>query len=247
MMAMPNIRKMFIPTPGYLIAEVDLEQADARVVAWDAEDETLKAIFNDPTKDLHIENAVAIFGECSGKDDIRRQYAKQGVHLTNYAGSAYVLARTLNISVAQAERFQKRWFTAHPKVKRWQDKVQAQLFKTRKVRNAYGFQRPYFGRIEDLLKEALAWIPQSTVALTINQAMLNLEASVPEARLLLQVHDSIVFEYPKELDLQLRPRIREAVHVKIPYDDPLVIPCAMKTSALSWGHCEKVSWEVPNG
>lgn len=240
MMHMPNIRELFIPDPGMEIAECDLEQADARVVAWDADDETLKAIFRDPTKDLHMENAKTIWGPTAGP--IERQRAKQGVHATNYGVSAYKLSHTLNISQSQADHFQRIWFAKHPKIKAWQNRVQHDIMTKRKVTNKFGYHRIYFGRIEDLLKEALAWIPQSTVAIAVNHALLRIHKELPEVQLLLQVHDSVVFQYPAEMREALLPKLHEIMQVTIPYDDPLIIPSTIKVSTKSWGACEKVKW-----
>ena len=58
----PNLRKMFIPDPHYAIADHDLDQADARIVGWEANCPSLKEIFNDPTRDLHNEHTEIIFG-----------------------------------------------------------------------------------------------------------------------------------------------------------------------------------------
>ena len=106
---LPNIRKLFVPDPGYMIADCDLAQADAQVVAWEADDEELKAVFRDPTADLHDENAKTIFGTLTPAN---RQLAKAGVHLTNYGGKARTCATALGITVKQAEDFQRKWFQA---------------------------------------------------------------------------------------------------------------------------------------
>lgn len=243
---LPNIRKLLIPDEGFLLGEFDQPQADARVVAWEAEDELLIEIFNDPSRDLHSENCEVIFGSRpKDKHDIRRYYAKQGVHLTNYGGQARVLAMALGITVHEAERFQSRWFQVHPGIKTWHNRIQMQLATKRYVENAYGYRRFYFDRIEETLKEALAWIPQSTVAIATNLGILNVveDANLMAAnvQLLLQVHDSSVFQWPIALSNALLPKIQQRLEVAVPYSKPLVFKPGTKLSSVSWGECEEVT------
>jgi DNA polymerase I-like protein with 3'-5' exonuclease and polymerase domains len=242
---LPNLRKIFIPDPGKLLFDCDLEQADAQVVAWEADDDELKCIFRDPTRDLHNENCRTIFKHPpTGENDPHRKKTKAGVHLTNYGGNAFTLSKTLGITVHEADAFQKTWFGAHPGIKRWQDDVEFQVQSRRYVENKFGFRRFYFDRIEGLLPQALAWIPQSTVGLVINKGWLNIDNNLPEVDILLQVHDSIVGQYDKILDARLRPLIRSNLLIEVPYDDPLVIGVGITTSEKSWGDVETSSWHV---
>lgn len=243
-MKLPNIRKLFLPDEDYFIFDCDLEQADAQVVAWDANDEPLKTIFRDPSLDLHDENCKAIFGHYPvGRYKPLRKRTKAGVHATNYGASARTLARTLGITTHEADKFQRLWFSAHPAIKEWHHRLESELQACRTVRNAFGYKRYYFDRIEGLLPQALAWIPQSTVALCINKGMLNLD-TLKDVQLLLQVHDSIVGQYHKSCDPDIRPLIREALLITVPYDDPLVIGVGITISDKSWGDVQPTSWET---
>jgi uracil-DNA glycosylase len=237
---LPNLRKLFIPDTGYTLGDFDLAQADARVVAWDAQDPSLMELFADPSRDLHNENTEVIFGRCLGKSDPNRQLSKTGVHLTNYGGTPQVLATALGITRHEAERFQAKWFSAHPAIREWHRRISLELQSRRYVENAFGYRRFYFDRIEGILKEALAWIPQSTVAITTN---LGIEQVVEELRqfgvqFLLQVHDSSVFQWPSKSTDWLLPKIRHHLAVEIPYSTPLVIPVGSKVSSVSWGDCK---------
>jgi uracil-DNA glycosylase family 4 len=236
---LPNLRKLFIPDEGCEIGDFDAAQADARVVAWEANDEPLMELFNDPSRDLHNENTATIFGHCKGKDDPNRQAAKTGVHLTNYGGTPPVLATALGITRHEAERFQRRWFDAHPAIAEWHRRTLAQITSRRYVENAFGYRRFYFDRIEGILKEALAWIPQSTVAIAVNLGIMqvidrNRSAGV---QFLLQVHDSAVFQWPKNTP-GLFDKIRQDMLVSIPYPTPLILPVGGKRSCVSWGDCK---------
>jgi len=245
----PNLRRLLIPDPGFTLGEFDLGQADARVVAWEAHDEGLMALFRDPSRDLHNENCELIFGRCTGPDDLNRQLAKIGVHLTNYGGTPPVLAVSLGITQLEAEKFQARWFGGHPAIREWHRKTLLELSSRRYVENAYGYKRFYFDRIEGILKEALAWIPQSTIAITTNigvRAVRRDSFLMQEGvSFLLQVHDSAGFQWPTLQTHLLLPRLKQRMSVAIPYPEPLVIPVTVKISEKSWGDCKKVKDMVP--
>jgi DNA polymerase I-like protein with 3'-5' exonuclease and polymerase domains len=237
---LPNLRKLFVPDAGYTMGDFDLAQADARVVAWDAQDEPLMELFADPSRDLHNENTEVIFGKCLGKNDPNRQLSKTGVHLTNYGGTPAVLAASLGLTRHEAERFQARWFSAHPAIRDWHNRVLSELQSRRYVENAFGYRRFYFDRIEGILKEALAWIPQSTVAITTNLGIERVRERLSghKVEFLLQVHDSSVFQWPTHLTEALLPQIRANLQIPIPYPTPLIIPVGSKTSDVSWGDCK---------
>ncbi len=139
------------------------------------------------------------------KNTLEYYLAKQAVHLTNYGGTPMVLARTLGITVRKL-RISKTGTSAYElRFQNGTGRVEMQLAKYRFVENAYGYRRFYFDAIDGLLKEALAWIPQSTVAIATNLAILNItddellrKAGV---EFLLQVHDSSVFQWPSHLAL----------------------------------------------
>lgn len=232
-MKLPNVRKMFVPDSGYVIGDADLDRADLQVVVWEADDADLKAKLREGA-DMHQENANDL--NCS------RDMAKRFVHGTNYGGSSRTMAISCGISVHQSDAMQKRWFSAHPGIKAWHDRTMQNLMTKREVRNAFGFRRFYFDRIEGVLPQALAWIPQSTVANVINMGLRNLWDKVPQVELLLQVHDSLVFQYEKRFDPWLRKRIQEALLITVPYPDPLIIPVGLKLSDSSWGECKAVDW-----
>lgn len=248
-MTLPNLRKFFRPDPGYTMFDVDLAGADAQVVAWDAGDEGLKAAFRAHAAGtgpkVHCVNAKTIYGELAGPDGKREPYysrAKAGVHLTNYGGQAVTCASALHCSLFEAQKFQDTWFRLHPEIKDWHERILHQITTTRTVRNAFGFRRIYFDRIEDVFTQALAWIPQSTVALVINKGYLNVHQNLPEAQILLQVHDSLVGQVKTSLWPSIKPKLLQQLTVPVPYADPLVIPLGLKTSTVSWGDCKDEKW-----
>ncbi len=238
---LPNIKRIFIPDPGYFICEADLAQADAQVVAWEADDTALKEIFLDEDADLHDENAKAIYGRTNKS---LRQKAKAGVHAINYYVKARTLALTLGCTIKEADAFIDTWFTAHPSIYDWQQRIDHALQTERTVTNRFGNRRVYFGRINRALPEALAWIPQSTVALVINRAWKAIEdLNDPDIQVLLQVHDSLVFQVKQRTFRRKLEGIEEAFKVVVPYDDPLIIPAGLSYSDKSWGDCAKSDWQ----
>lgn len=226
------------------MGEFDLPQADARVVAWESGDRDLIELFLDPKRHLHKENALLLFGYVPEKSDLKYYYAKQGVHLTNYGGSPTVLAKTLNITIREAERFQAIWFEKHRPIKAWHNRTLLELSTRRYVENILGFRRFYFDRIENLLKEALAWIPQSTVGVSTDLAVLAIladsELSRAGVQFLQQGHDSALFQWPTGHTNFVVPRMKEKIRVTLPYPEPLVFEGGLKLSDKSWGELVEI-------
>jgi len=245
---LPNIRKLFIPDPGYLMFDCDLVGADAQVVAWEANDLDLMAAFR-AGLDVHSKNAEDMWGrgftQLAGDADHgpkrkKRQECKKAVHATNYGAVARTVAVSLGWTIHEADLFQRRWFQIHPPIKSWHSQVQSSLNANKTVSNKFGYRRIYFDRPDAVFPEALAWIPQSTVALVSFFGALQLEKVYSWVEMLLQNHDSIVFQAP-ETHSGNKKEILEALKVPIPYPDPLVIPWGMSCSKVSWGDVEKVS------
>lgn len=305
--ALPNIRKMFIPDGGHILFDADLAGADAQVVAWEAGDEKLKTAFRSGMK-VHCSNARDVWPEICGdmSDDEIKNYKsgkvykeiKGGVHGTNYGGKPPGLAANLGWETKEAESFQRKWFRAHPEIKEWHERTERflvgeQCWNCRAfpelvgkpcpdcgvalgntIKNAFGFTRTYFERTTNQLQEALAWAPQSTVAIVTELGWMNLFQTGqeiadsmkrvfpeteeqtkldlyfrdiyvdPEVSLwtrdlvqaLLQVHDSFIGQVPMN-KANLIPAIVKGMEIKVPYEDPLIIPWDYNTSNQSWGHC----------
>lgn len=294
---LPNVRRIFVPDEGYVICDSDLSGADAQVVAWEAGDEELKAAFRAGVKIhvFNARSMFPEIVSSMTDDEIKKQPVykkiKAGVHATNYGASPNALVVNAGFSFSEAHDFQERWFHLHPPIKNWHLRYQSYLDGTqcwncnnqdvflskpcpncgaalgKKIKNAFGFRKTYFDRDENLLPQALAWTPQSTVALCTDLGWINVaygneflvqfanaEAQLhswsewlcdPDAHqrwkgvaeFLLQVHDSCVFQVRKK-HKDLIPQIVKSMEVRVPYPDPLVIPMGYKTSELSWGDCE---------
>ena len=252
---LPNVKRFFVPDYGYTVCDTDLDRADLQVVVWEAEDDELKRALHMGV-DLHILNGISLenqepppldelieshpnYPEHKKRYARQRQLAKGFIHGTNYGGGARTMAITAGTTVHQAELLQARWFGAHPGIKRWHERTQHLLNTTRTVHNKFGNRRVYFDRPDGLLPEALAWVPQSTVALYINKIWDAVVTQEPRIQVLLQVHDSLVWQAPtshfNECKLNFAAIAKTLI---IPYDDPLIIPIGFKFSQKSWGDCE---------
>jgi DNA polymerase I len=225
---LPNIRKLFIPDPGYTFFDGDLDRADLQVVVWEAGDNDLKQMLKEGI-DIHAENAKTL--NCT------RQEAKSWVHGTNYGGTPRTMAINCGLTVQRAEYMQDRWFEAHPGILEWHKRTKGYLLGRHYVENKYGYRRHYFDRPDAILPEALAWVPQSTVAITINKIWHKIYSEIKEAQVLLQVHDSLAGQFPTSRPGLQQEIQRVARSVVVPYDDPLNIPFQIKTSTKSWGDC----------
>ena len=252
--ALPSVRQMFVPDRGHILFDVDLSGADAQVVAWEADDPDLKSAFRSGVK-IHEKNAIDIYGDtyCNAEGDRKvistprgRMYdaCKRRVHATNYGASARTLALNPDIggSIRENERFQYTWFRLHPGIVAWHKRIHTQLLQNRTIHNRFGYRIIYFDRPDGLLPQALAWIPQSTVAEVCFRGALQLEAAFPFVQLLLQVHDSLVFQIPKDQNGPATiSRMKTALEVIVPYDDPLIIPWSFASSEKSWGECKELA------
>ena len=246
---LPNVRKLFKPDKGFVICDCDLSGADAQVVAWEANDADLKAAFRAGV-DVHNKNGQDVFGPSYNPDQpsprkgTRRDELKAAVHGTNYAAGNRTLSKDLGWTGAQVNAFQSTWFKLHPGIKDWQRRVERDLQIQRKVSNPFGYRIVYFDRPDNLLPKGLAWIPQSTIAGVTARGAIRLAKSVPWTNILLQVHDSLVFQVPAHRattkDFQ---EIRAALAVTVPYPDPLTIPWGLALSEKSWGEVQKRKWE----
>jgi len=271
--SLPNVRSLFGPDHGYTFFDMDLDRADLQVVVWEADDAMLKAALR-MGADIHLLNAFVIDGkepppleelveshpkykDHRGPMKHKREFAKVFCHATNYVGSARTIAGHLGRTVHEVDRAQKIWFGAHPGIKKWHDRISYQINKFRFVENRFGYRWYIFDRVDAILPEAVAWIPQSTVSIVINRIWMALFQNRPEGewdlsvdhlwslfhkpawdtQVLLQVHDSLGGQFLTKNKEATMKRILELSRIVIPYEDPLVIPTGLGTSEVTWGAC----------
>jgi DNA polymerase-1 len=242
---LPNVREMFVPDQGYTFFDTDLSKADLRIVVWESDCREMKAMLAEG-RDPYIEAARECFRDPTinkklpdGNENPKYTKFKSMAHGTNYLGTPQGLAMRLGLLVHEVERVQNWYFGKYPQIKEWQHRFAKEITRTRRVQNKFGYVRQYFDRVDDaMIREAIAWLPQSTVACLINRVWLNLYDNVPDVQVLLQVHDSLAGQFPTHLADKLKPEMLKQAEITIPYEDPLVIPIGLKTSEKSWGDCE---------
>jgi DNA polymerase I-like protein with 3'-5' exonuclease and polymerase domains len=249
--SLPNIRSIFVPDPGYIWVELDLQRADLFVVVYEADDKELKRIMH-LGADIHLANAFVLqekpvppieeLIETSPKYaahraplKLEREFAKVWVHGTDYGGQPKTMSAHTGRSIAVCERAKNIWFRAHPGIPSWHDRVKDQIFGRRFIANRLGYRWYIFDRVESVVPEAIAWVPQSTVSVVINRIWMNLFKRAPWIQVLIQVHDALCMQVPQERVAEALPIIRDCAKVTIPYPDPLIIPHSLWLSPHSWG------------
>lgn len=246
---LPNIRRLFVPDKGYMIFDADLKGADGQVVAWEADDKELKEWLATGV-DMHVKHCAEVGGDTqiltldarSYEFYALRQSYKHATHGTHYGASAYALSRhpAIGWPKAKAERYIARYFQRRPGVREWHNRTMHELSTKRSATNKFGYRILYFDRIDGLLPQALAWVPQSTVACATFRGAFQLRKAIPSVEILLQVHDSLVFQLPFHLCDKI-DLIRDSLVVEVPYPEPLRLPWGLARSDKSWGECEKLA------
>lgn len=228
---LPNLRRLIVPDEGMVIVDMDLERADLYAVAADSKCALLMHRLK--TEDVHTRHALDFLGKCTKYE---RDLMKKLAHAGDYLVGIRTAALQTGLPEATLKKFFAWWFETYPEIKEWHNRVKGELYAHRMVKNAFGYRRPFFDRVENCLPEAVAWIAQSTVALVINKALDNIISNLPPIiQPLLQVHDSLTLQVPRErLDI-LIPLIREQSLIPVPYNPPLIIPVSFKVSETSWG------------
>jgi len=228
-----------------ILVDCDLSGADAQIVAWESGEADFKAKLRSGVK-IHRETAEGFFGDVwrnalgdtgnkltpKGKmyDDIKR-----ATHGTNYGASARTLSANLGWPRSTGERFHHWWLRVqHPGIGEWHRRTEHSLRTSRSVSNVFGYSIIYYDRVDALLPEALAWQPQSAIALVSFKSALQIKKKYRFVQFLLQVHDSIVFQIPFSERGSLAD-IRRDLDVVVPYPDPLTIGSKMQVSTRSWG------------
>lgn len=221
-----EIRRMFIPDDGKVFVYRDYSQAEARIVAYEAEEEALIALFEDPDRDVHKENAARIFRKNIADVTSNERYlAKRVIHASNYGMGAARLYDVVNqdavstgvrITLGQARSLLDAYFMLYPKVREvfWRE-VEDELRRTRTLVTPFGRKRIFFGRWEDkFLKEAYAFKPQSTIGDLCCKAVVNMHRTKNLSwDILVNVHDSILVQCPIDDVPLVVPWMKEQMNI----------------------------------
>ncbi len=238
-----EIRKLFVADTGTFFVNADLSQAEARVVAYIAKEERLKAVFAEGG-DIHKRNASIIFTKPVEKvTGDERQLAKTLVHAANYGIGVRKFAQTIGTDENHAHQLLNLYHANYPRIKRWHAEVEEELRRSRTLTTPLGRKRMFFGRWgEDLVREAVAYVPQSTVGDVLNYGIVRCANSMPQGwTMVMQNHDAILMQVPNSTDLMHVVRfIKHYFEFPIIINDEyLTIPVDIKVGK-SWGWMHKV-------
>lgn len=234
-MKLPNMRSLIIPDPGMVLIDMDLERADLYVVAWDSGCSLMKERLR--KEDIHTCHAIDFLGK-SGKKE--RDLMKKLIHAADYLVGLRTASLQTGLPESTIRAFLEYVEATYPEIRpKWHAHVREDMYRDKFVRNAFGYRRPFYDRLDKSLPTAVAWIAQSTVGLVINKILAKIIKEAPGLCAicpLLQVHDSLTLQVPEfELNRAIGELRWVASQIIVPYPDPLNIPVSFKVSKASWG------------
>ena len=203
-----QIRRAFIAPPGHVLVSADYSQIELRILAHLSEDETFCQAFGQG-HDFHATIAAKIHGvDASGVSSEMRNQVKQFSYGIAYGMSTYGVSQRLGVEMDEAASFVEAYYAQFPKVREF---LASQVEKAK----IDGFTTTMFGRRRYLpelqsanfrlraLGERMALNApiQGSAADVLKRAMINVDAALrtePIGKMLLTVHDELVFEVPRE-------------------------------------------------
>ena len=230
-----EIRKAFIPEEGFQILAADYSQVELRVIASISGDENMSKAFREG-EDIHARTAKEIFN-LDRLDDVtpdQRRKAKEVNFGIPYGVSAYGLASRLGISNSEAKEMIDQYFERFPG-------VQTYIDETTEFATKHGYVKTMMGRrryIPDINsrnwnvrsfaeRTAINMPIQGTAADIIKLAMIRIQEYLEDenlkTRMLIQVHDELVFELHKTESDEVSAKIRELMEKAMDLDVPLKV------------------------
>jgi DNA polymerase-1 len=208
-----RVRQAFICDPGYKLLAADYSQVELRIMAHLSQDQSLLSAFSEAL-DVHKATAAEVFNVPLDSVSAEQRRSAKAINFgLIYGMSAFGLANQLKIGRHDAQRYVDRYFERYPGVRKYMDETQA-------LADEKGFVETIFGRrlyLPDIhagnamirkaaQRTAINAPMQGSAADIIKRAMIDiyhwLAMGELDARMLLQVHDELVFEV-LEADLEL--------------------------------------------
>jgi DNA polymerase-1 len=238
-----KIRKAFVAPPGALLLSADYSQIELRILAHLSSDEALLSAFASGG-DVHRGTAAEVFGvkECEVTPEMRR-CAKAVNFGIVYGQTPHGLSRELGISMGEAKAFIEKYFLRYRGVEAW---IRSTVEEARRT----GFVRTLFGRLRRMpglssrnfaersfFERAAVNTPiQGSAADVIKAAMIALRGA--RARMILQVHDELIFEVPERELRETGAWVRERMEGAFPLRAPLVVDLK---AGKNWGEMEPLA------
>ena len=226
-----RVREAFIAPPGCVMASADYSQIELRIMAHISEDPGLLKAFSEG-QDVHRATAAEVFGLAPDQvSSEQRRYAKVINFGLIYGMGAYGLASNLGIEQKAAKDYIERYFARFAGVKRYMDETRVKAKELGYVETVFG-RRLWLPEIrgangprqKGAERQAINAPMQGTAADLIKLAMLAVQAEIDarglSTRIVMQVHDELVFEAPASEETWVRtevPRIMAGVaELKVP-------------------------------
>ncbi|WQW65049.1 DNA polymerase I [Helicobacter pylori] len=227
------IRKGFIASSKeYCLLGVDYSQIELRLLAHFSQDKDLMEAFL-KGRDIHLETSKALFGEDLAKE--KRSIAKSINFGLVYGMGSKKLSETLNIPLSEAKSYIEAYFKRFPSIKDYLNRMKEEILKTSKAFTLLGRYRVFdFTGVNDYIKgnylrEGVNAIFQGSASDLLKLGMLKVSERFknnPSVRLLLQVHDELIFEIEEKNAPELQQEIQRILNHEV---YPLRVP--LETSA----------------
>ncbi|MBN1190937.1 MAG: DNA polymerase I [Dehalococcoidales bacterium] len=241
-----EIRQAFIAPPGSVLIAGDYSQIDLRALAHLSQDENLLEAFRQD-RDIHASTAAQLFGVdiSEVKADMRR-LAKTVNFGVIYGMSEFGLEQATDLSRAEAGKFIAAYFKKYPGVTRYLEETREQARRTGFVQTILGRRRyiPEINSPNRMVREASERMAinmpvQGTSSDIIKVAMIDLYRDMQKrglkSKMLLQVHDELIFEVPQDEAVEMTSLVREKMSGAIELSVPLKVDIK---SGPNWGAME---------
>ena len=233
-----RIREAFVPEKGNVLISADYSQIELRIMAHLSKDKNLTHAFNN-NLDIHSATAAEVFGvNLENVTQDQRRSAKAINFGLMYGMSAFGLTRQLDIPRAEAQKYLDTYFERYTGVKDYIANTKAQAKEDMFVETIMG-RRLYLNEINagnglrrQAAERAAINAPlQGSAADIIKKAMIDiqdfLEKEMPKVKVIMQVHDELIFEAPKENAEEVLLTMKAMMEKAVKLDIPLIADAAI--------------------
>ena len=233
-----RIREAFVPEKGNVLISADYSQIELRIMAHLSKDKNLTHAFNN-NLDIHSATAAEVFGV--SLDEVtqdQRRSAKAINFGLMYGMSAFGLTRQLDIPRAEAQKYLDTYFERYTGVKEYMENIKAKAKENMYVETIMG-RRLYLNEINaanglrrQAAERAAINAPlQGSAADIIKKAMIDinkfLNKEMPEVKMIMQVHDELIFETPKQSSEKVLQLVKKMMEEAVKLDIPLIAEAAI--------------------